>query len=391
MWGRLPAAQRRMQRLNAGLRSRSVASLNSHRVTAPEPAGSYVVHQCGPSMGGQPAGTRQTEAAQGSAVTASISGDTGQPHSSGLPARAAQAAQAPVPVPPATGVREPHNCHGALAGAALAPCLFAMPVESNFSGQRYDLALVQQVQQQGLACRGAAPSGGRCPPSGCQDPATPVQQQAMPGCLAGRQSSDAPVQGKGVQGRPAGSQSTAVPVQGQGLLRHPVACSGCTRAPGGLLEGPDQAEGSGQAEQDGSSQPGRSGQAPIEQVCPALGAQRGTERDSSTQAGHPLETPSRQQPGGAQGDLCRTQQEGAAQQPGRASITQPGTQQKGTAQQPGETSGAQHGTQQEGAAQQRWLVLLDAAKACGTAPPDLSRHPADFVVSPSAPRRLPAT
>ena len=28
----------------------------------------------------------------------------------------------------------------------------------------------------------------------------------------------------------------------------------------------------------------------------------------------------------------------------------------------------------------RWLVLLDAAKGCATQPPDLSRHPADFVV-----------
>lgn len=28
----------------------------------------------------------------------------------------------------------------------------------------------------------------------------------------------------------------------------------------------------------------------------------------------------------------------------------------------------------------RWRVLLDAAKACGTAPPDLEAHPADFVV-----------
>jgi hypothetical protein len=28
----------------------------------------------------------------------------------------------------------------------------------------------------------------------------------------------------------------------------------------------------------------------------------------------------------------------------------------------------------------RWLVLLDAAKACCSSPPDLSRHPADFVV-----------
>ena len=29
-----------------------------------------------------------------------------------------------------------------------------------------------------------------------------------------------------------------------------------------------------------------------------------------------------------------------------------------------------------------WHVLLDAAKACGSSPPDLSRFPADFVVSP---------
>lgn len=29
---------------------------------------------------------------------------------------------------------------------------------------------------------------------------------------------------------------------------------------------------------------------------------------------------------------------------------------------------------------ERWWVLLDAAKACGSCPPDLRRHPADFVV-----------
>eukprot|EP00951_Prasinocladus_malaysianus_P046885 scaffold648032_cov31-Prasinocladus_malaysianus.AAC.1 len=27
-----------------------------------------------------------------------------------------------------------------------------------------------------------------------------------------------------------------------------------------------------------------------------------------------------------------------------------------------------------------WFTLVDAAKACGTHPPDLSQHPADFVV-----------
>ena len=35
--------------------------------------------------------------------------------------------------------------------------------------------------------------------------------------------------------------------------------------------------------------------------------------------------------------------------------------------------------QSEGA---RWHVLIDAAKACATAPPDLTKHPADFVVRP---------
>lgn len=29
----------------------------------------------------------------------------------------------------------------------------------------------------------------------------------------------------------------------------------------------------------------------------------------------------------------------------------------------------------------RWHVLIDAAKACATAPPDLTKHPADFVVN----------
>lgn len=28
----------------------------------------------------------------------------------------------------------------------------------------------------------------------------------------------------------------------------------------------------------------------------------------------------------------------------------------------------------------RWMVLIDAAKGCATAPPDLSLYPADFVV-----------
>ena len=344
-------------------------------------AGRYLVHQCGQSMGGEPEGTWPTEAAQGSAVPASISVYPEHHHSSGPPAGAAQALQAPVSVTPPHGVSKPHNCQCLPARAALAPCLFAMPVESNFSGQRYDLALVQQVQQQGLACQGAAPSGCCRPPTGSQGPATPVQPHALPGCSAGRQSSEAPVRWKGLQGRPAGSQSADDPVLGQGLLRHPVACAGCTRAHGELPEDSKQAEGSRQAERTGSRQPERLGHAPIEQVCTAPGIQRGTEGDGSAQPGHPLGTPGKQQPGEAAGDLCCIQQEGAAQQPGGASEAQAGTQQNGTAQQPGGTWGPQPGTRQEGAAQQRWLVLLDAAKACGTSPPDLSRHAADFVVS----------
>ena len=302
------------------------------------------MHQWGPSMDGDSDGTRHTEAAWCSSVAASISGFAEPHHSSGPPAGAAQTAQAPVPVLTPHGASKPHSCQDPPAGAALAPCLFAMPVESNFSGQRYDLALVQQVQQQGLACPGAAPSGCGCPPTGRQGTApAPAQQQALPGCLPGRQSSEAPVQGKDTQARPAGSQSTDVSVQGQGLLRHPVPCAGCPCALGELPEAPHQAEGLCQAEQSGSSQPGRLGQAPIEQVCTAPAVQHGTEGDGSAQRGHPLGTPGRQQAGEPTGDQCCMQQEGAAQQ--------------------------------------RWLVLLDAAKACGTSPPDLSRHAADFVVS----------
>ena len=33
-----------------------------------------------------------------------------------------------------------------------------------------------------------------------------------------------------------------------------------------------------------------------------------------------------------------------------------------------------------GARTERWCVLLDAAKACCSAPPDLAAHPVDFVV-----------
>ena len=180
MWGRLNAAQRHVQCPDAELQSRSVASLDSHRISMPVPAGSYLVRQCGQSMGGSPEGTRQTEATQGLAAAASISGVTEPHHSTGLPARAGQAAQAPMPDTSPSGVSKAQNSQGPPPIAALAPCLFAMPVESNFSGQRYDLALVQQVQQQGLACQGAAPSGCSWPHTGSQGPATPVQQQALP-------------------------------------------------------------------------------------------------------------------------------------------------------------------------------------------------------------------
>lgn len=41
----------------------------------------------------------------------------------------------------------------------------------------------------------------------------------------------------------------------------------------------------------------------------------------------------------------------------------------------------------------RWLVVLDAAKACGSRPPDLAAHPVDFVVRPASfsPRRRSGT
>ena len=43
----------------------------------------------------------------------------------------------------------------------------------------------------------------------------------------------------------------------------------------------------------------------------------------------------------------------------------------------------QHGGQPKG--RQQWHVFLDAAKACGSSPPDLAQAPADFVVSAKAP------
>ena len=116
-------------------------------------------------------GIRQLATAQGAACTAAV-----------------QLAQSPAPqrqqqpkgggagwvVEPCGGPEAAQSLEAAASSAAaaagdavppLAPTehLFAMPVESNFSGVRYDLGLVEAVQQGRLQYKGAAGAGGRDP------------------------------------------------------------------------------------------------------------------------------------------------------------------------------------------------------------------------------------
>lgn len=166
------------------------------------------------------------------------------------------------------------------AAAQKGPCLFAFPMESNFSGTRYAPAVVNHVQTCGLMVAN---------------------------------------QNEGEERRPAGQHEEAA--EGQGWSQSGVKS----------LSGSDQ--------QQHHQQP-----CDAEEAQPAV---QGLIREEE----HQQRQPATIQAKGITGDSNGNKEE-ARLAPSR----------------PSESEDA------------RWHVLIDAAKACATAPPDLTKHPADFVV-----------
>ena len=167
---------------------------------------------------------------------------------------------------------------GLRAAAGRSPCLFAFPLESNFSGERHEPAVVNQIRTSGLSILSRANEE--------EGEQTQIQPQL------------------GMQTRLATDQQLS------------------------------------------SKQQRLTGE-----------GQQAVQTPHKEEQGHREEEQGLGQPSGLQEEACRSGgqgQEGAAEGL-NASHSQP--------------SG------------DRWHVLIDAAKACATAPPDLTKHPADFVVS----------
>ncbi|KAK9822750.1 hypothetical protein WJX74_003955 [Apatococcus lobatus] len=197
--------------------------------------------------------------------------------------------------------------------------LFAMPCESNFSGERYDPSIVTSVQQNGpwgpmhsAACSATQLRQYHGGPAACS------QQCRQPD-------------------HPAGKQASAD------------------------LSGSDQCRIQSPMHQSQSSrQPARPLQvAPEESVLkgPATlftGGQRHNQQPCATTSC------AEQSPGEVNEESCSTN---------AAGVCTPSVQQAG----PGISAEQARGKQQD------WYVLLDAAKACASKPPDLSTCPADFV------------
>ena len=191
--------------------------------------------------------------------------------------------------------------HDSRSDAATAPCLFAFPLESNFSGARYDPAVVRQVQISGLAVTPCACSKG------------PEQQ--------------------------------------------------CSRQ-SGLRRTSEEEQQSGQ-QQAKEEQKSEQQQAQEEQQC-------------SCQQQHAEENPRSDQQQQQQQQQTEEEQQESVQQLQAAAKEEehqyPGQHTEGEAARlQVRDSGRSEGD--------RWHVLIDAAKACATAPPDLTQNPADFVVS----------
>jgi len=182
--------------------------------------------------------------------------------------------------------------------AAAAPCLFAFPLESNFSGARYDPAVVRQIQISGLAVTPCACSKGS-------------EQQ-------------------------------------------------CSQRPGLHRSNKNQQQsGKQQAKEEQQSD-----------------QQQATEEQ---QFGQQQQQPAEEEHHPDQQQQQQTEEEHQSDQ-----------QLQTAAEEEEQQNHGQHSKEEAVRLRDRdsgrsegdnWYVLVDAAKACATAPPDLTQNPADFVVS----------
>ncbi len=179
---------------------------------------------------------------------------------------------------------------GSRSDAAAAPCLFAFPLESNFSGARYDPAVVRQIQISGLAVTPCVCSKGS-------------EQQCS---------------------------------QQSGLHR-----SNENQQQSGQQQAEEQQQYGQQQRQSAEEEPQPEQQQQQQQ-------QTKEEQQQSVQ------------------QLQAAAKEEEHQYPGQHSKEEAARLHVGDC---GRSQG------------DRWYVLIDAAKACATAPPDLTQNPADFVVS----------
>jgi len=182
--------------------------------------------------------------------------------------------------------------------AAAAPCLFAFPLESNFSGARYDPAVVRQIQISGLAVT----------PCAC--------------------SKDSEQQ--------------------------------CSQQPG-LHRSNENQQQSGQQ------------QAKEEQQSDQ---QQATEEQ---QFGQQQQQPAEEEHHPDQQQQQQTEEEHQSDQQLQTAAEEEEPQNHG--QHSKEEAVRLHDRDSGRSEGDNWYVLVDAAKACATAPPDLTQNPADFVVS----------
>lgn len=214
-----------------------------------------------------------------------------------------------------------------LVAAPSGPSLFAFPLESNFNGQRYSQVMVQHVQEHGVQLQSTfeqSPEHAKHDQPAQHDQHDQRAQRRQH-CQYAQHDQHAQCD-QHTQHAQHGSQQTAmldsVMQNGQHQTRHYMHASNFPQSSvveqcaGSLLTGPRH---------DNSCQPADA---------------QDTDRQGTEQHQLPGYT---NQPLGGQGLLSS---ETAAQQTGQG----------------------------------RWHVLIDAAKACATAPPDLTKHPADFVV-----------
>lgn len=180
------------------------------------------------------------------------------------------------------------GCSRGRAAAQTGPCLFAFPLESNFSGARYAPAVVNQIQTSGL---------------------TVASQEAEERRQAGQHEEEA--------GEP-GQEEAAEKLEKfqSGLVS---------------LSGSDSQHHHTQPHDEVEAEPAVQG--------PVSEEDHQQHQSAATQAKGP------------------TSDQTCKEEDAEMASTRP--------------------SQSEGA---RWHVLIDAAKGCATCPPDLTKHPADFVV-----------